>query len=128
MTAPGKPFVRAGLPLRGTAEEDAFVWSLLDGAPPDTIAELVGEALEAGRPQLAARLVGLLPEDRDDPDFERARAAARFVVQGADADPSDLDSAWRFLRERRETWRSRVPSDPWWPRSLLDPFSRRRRR
>ena len=128
MTAPGKPFVRAGLPPRGAAEEDAFVWSLVDGAPPDSIAELVAEALAAGRPQLAARLVGLLGDELQDPELERARAAARFVVQGAGADPAELAWAWRRLLERRLTWRSRVSSDRWGSRNPLDPFPPTRRR
>lgn len=125
MTAPGKPFVRTALPARDTAEEDAFVWSLLDGSP-DEIVHLVGEAIDAGRPQLAARLVGLLPDELEDPDLNRARAAARFVVQGADADWSELDTAWRRARERRLIWRTRLPTDPW-SRNPLDPFSRSRR-
>jgi hypothetical protein len=124
MAAPGKPFVCTGLPPRGAAEEDAFVWHLLDGAPPEVVADLVGQALEAHRPQLAARLVGLLGDDLQDPDLERARAAARFVVQGAEADPSELELAWRRLRERRLTWRSRLWSDP----NPLDPFPPARRR
>src|SRR6185369_1720278 len=66
MTAPGKPFVRPVLPPRGADEEDAFVWGLLADARPDDVAALVSEALQAGRPQLAARLVGLLPEDVQD--------------------------------------------------------------
>jgi hypothetical protein len=128
MTAPGKPYVRTGLPPRGVAEEDAFVWGLLDAAPPEAVADLVGEALEAGRPQLAARLVGLLPDDLQDPDLDRARAAARFVVQSADADSSELDSAWRRLCERRLIWRSRLSSDRWGARNPLDPFPPTRRR
>jgi hypothetical protein len=128
MTAPGKPFVRPVLPPRGAAEEDAFVWGLLADARPDDVAALVGEALEAGRPQLAARLVGLLPEDVQDPDLDRGRAAARLVVQGAEAPgDSELDSAWRWLRERRLSWRSRI-SEPWIQRNPLDPFPPRWRR
>ena len=122
MTAPGKPSVRTGLPPRGAHEEDAFVWSLLDGAPPDGVAELVGEALAAGRPQLAARLVGLLPDELQDADLERARAAARFLVQDSTADSSELDAAWRRFLERRLTWRSRLSSDRWGSQNPLDPF------
>lgn len=128
MTAPGKPFVRPGLPPRGAAEEDAFVWGLLhEDAPPDDVAALVGDALEAGRPLLAARLVGLLSDDLHDPDLDRARAAARLVVQGAEPPAgSELDAAWRRLRERRLTWRSRL-TEPWSPRNPLDPPTWRRR-
>ena len=128
MTAPGKPFVRPDLPPRGAAEEDAFVWGLLEDAPNDDIAALVGDALEAGRPQLAARLVGLLSEDMEDPDLDRARAAARLVVQGAGTPAgSELDAAWRRRRERRLTWRSRL-TEPWSRANPLDPFPPRWRR
>jgi hypothetical protein len=128
MTAPGKPFVRPDLPPRGAAEEDAFVWGLLPDAPPEDVAALVGDALDAGRPQLAARLVGLLADDLQDPDLDRARAAARLVVQGAEGPAgSELDLAWRRLRERRLTWRSRL-TEPWHPKNPLDPFPPRWRR
>ena len=128
MTAPEKPFVRPDLPPRGAAEEDAFVWRLAQDAPPEDVAALVGDALEAGRPQLAARLVGLLSDELQDPDLDRARAAARLVVQGAEAlADSELDIAWRRLRERRLTWRSRL-TEPWSPNDPLDPFPSRWRR
>jgi hypothetical protein len=127
MTAPGTPFVRRALPSRDLAEEDAFVWALLDGLDPDEVARWVGEALDAGRPQLAARLVGLLPDDVANPDLDRARAAARLVVQAEEADPSELEAAWRRLRDRRRTWRSRLVPDPW-STNPLDPFPRSRRR
>jgi hypothetical protein len=129
MTAPGTPFVRPCLPPRGAAEEDAFVWGLLqDDAPPDDVAALVSDALDAGRPQLAARLVGLLSDDLHDPDLDRARAAARLIVQGTEPPPgSDLDAAWRRLRERRMTWRARL-TEPWIRTNPLDPFPPRWRR
>jgi hypothetical protein len=127
MAAPGKPFVRPALPPPGAAEEDAFVWGL-DDAPPDDVAALVGMALDAGRPQLAARLVGLLPDDLHDPDLDRARAAARLLLQGADApDAPELDAVWRRLRARRRTWHSRL-TDPWSRGNPLDPFPPRWRR
>ena len=121
--------MRPGLPPRGAAEEDAFVWGLLhDNAPPDDVAALVGDALGAGRPQLAARLVGLLSDELQDPDLDRARAAARLIVQSADAMAGpELDAAWRRLRERRLTWRSRL-TEPWRPGNPLDPFPPRWRR
>lgn len=50
-------------------------------AEPDELATAVREAVRAGRPQLAARLVGLLGEGAvaDDPVLERARRAARLL-------------------------------------------------
>ncbi len=112
---PGIPFQprRPGsagppLPERGRAAEDTFVAALADSGDVEALIDRIGEALEARRPQLAARLVGLLPEDLDpEPGspLEAARRAARFLLLDPGAERargwSELEDAWAELRQKR---------------------------
>ena len=70
------------LPSRAREAEDAYVDGLRD-ASGDEVRSAVIDALGAGRVQLAARLVGLLPDDGD-PDLDKARRAARFLLTKRD--------------------------------------------
>lgn len=95
------------LPKRTTAEEDAFVRSFYDDADSALLVTAVEEALAAGRPRLAARLVGLLetPEGEEiSPTLARAKQAARFLVIAPESN-SDLieafDEAWDSARRKK---------------------------
>ena len=70
------------LPSRSTDAEDSFVATLRDADPAVVITAAIAAA-DAGRPLLAARLVGLVAEGTegaDAPQLERARRAARFLL------------------------------------------------
>ncbi len=72
----------AALPPRDPAAEDQFVaaWRDAEPADEDLLDAIVG-ALDAGRPRLGARLVGLLPPQDDEPPvIARARRAARLLL------------------------------------------------
>ena len=93
------------LPDRGRAAEDAFLAAAVD-ADVEELAEWVGEAIEARRPMLAARLVGLIPEGVDlGADLEPARRAARFLLVDAEGERqegwSELEDAWAIVRAKR---------------------------
>ena len=68
------------LPDREQMAEDAWVHALYE-VNADRLVEAIRETIEAGRPRLAARVVGLLTEGvaDDDPLVERARKAAAFL-------------------------------------------------
>lgn len=121
------------LPARAERDEDDFVaaWTAL----PDTdgLHDVIDEALQQGRVALAARLVGLLPEEQDDPALARARRAARFVVHHRlgpeDASWSELEDAWREVRRdrmRRARLRQRAVVDG--REGRIGRLDRRRRR
>lgn len=92
------------LPERSHEAEDAFVARFRDGQDEAGLEEAIAAAVEARRPLLAARLVGLL-DDEAGPELERAcRAAALVLHQGLgpeDVSWSALDDALRELRDRR---------------------------
>ena len=89
-----------GLPSRSREAEDAYVAELRDAAG-DEVRSAVMDALGDGRVQLAARLVGLLPEDGD-PDLEKARRAARFLLTQRDpVVEEELSVLMARLHERR---------------------------
>ena len=96
--------VETALPARTPDAEDAFVAAWQAADDPEPLAAVISEALAARRPQLAARLVTLLPDDGDDPahpTLDRARAAARLLLV-ATPDPqaaADLDAAWQGARD-----------------------------
>ena len=102
------------LPPRSRSEEDAFVASWAATEDIDSLVEIISEAIDDKRPLLAARLVGLLDEqvEIDDPEVERARDAARFVLhRGEDAADHmfrQLEEAWDEVRRNRRIWRVRV--------------------
>lgn len=110
------------LPGRSPELEDTFLRGL-EGADDARLAALVREALAAGRPGLAGRLVGMLGADLDDdPAIERARRAARLLcIERPEvvAFP-ELEELLEELRQRRMA-RSRARHR----RTLVeaDPFS-----
>ncbi|MEC7948122.1 MAG: hypothetical protein VX265_11185 [Myxococcota bacterium] len=69
------------LPERSLPAEDAWLAALCD-TPARCLVEHAHACLDAGRPSLAARVVGLLPPDHAaaNPGLERARAAARLLL------------------------------------------------
>jgi hypothetical protein len=99
------------LPERSTEAEDVFLRELAD-ADSSLVQEALSEALDARRPHLAARLVGLL-DDEDlemlDPDERaRARRAARMILMESSHDPNawyyeaqELADLWERTRRRR---------------------------
>jgi hypothetical protein len=69
---------------------------------------LVRAALEAGRPRLAGRLVGLLPPDwGEDEDLARASRAARLILLEPAAQVDELAEELRLLFEIRRRQRMR---------------------
>ena len=89
------------LPPRGQHDEDAWIQALQD-ADDDHVAACVRAAVRAGRPGLAARAVGLLSDDVDDPDILRAQSAARLLcLTPPKAQWVELDDALTALRKRR---------------------------
>ncbi len=95
------------LPERDHAAEDAFVRAFVAQGDAADLLEVIEEAMSARRPRLAARLVGLLPDEVDDPEglVDAARRAARFLLlDGQDAPDrawSALEDAWAALRRQR---------------------------
>lgn len=96
------------LPDRGRAAEDAFVARWADGSDPEALLEVIEEAMADRRPQLAARLVSLLPDGTDTDEHEAveaARRAAKFLLldteERSDRAWSALEDAWSRLRRRR---------------------------
>ena len=70
----------SALPPPTPEAEDRFVQGISSESP-EVVAACVRAALAAGRPALAARVVGLLTEDGpSDPDLDKARRAARFLL------------------------------------------------
>ena len=94
------------LPDRTIEAEDAFVRQWVETGQTDALEAVIGEAVDAGRPRLACRLVGLLPErPGEDEAVARARRAARLLLlRGEDAPERDFDGivdAWLDVRRRR---------------------------
>jgi len=96
------------LPARTRPAEDAYVSEWLEVDDPDLIAEAVEVAMSAGRPQLAARLVGLLGDKayvEPGSDLERAQKAASLFLMAPEAPEdrswSDFEDAWSRVRSRR---------------------------
>lgn len=92
------------LPGRSQAEEDAFVARFRD-ADDDGLMQAVVSAVEARRVSLAARLVGLLEDDVDNPAIARARAAAELMLHpgltAADVSWCAMDDVIREIRRSR---------------------------
>ncbi len=134
--SPGpEPSIPPSLPPPDRGAEDAFLdqWQTSDDL--DGLAACVSAALEAGRPQLAGRLVGLLEgrvEIEPGPALERARNAARLLVvarpEAVAALAEDLDRAWLEARRAHLRWvrsRLRARSEKS-SRVFMDPGPRRR--
>lgn len=96
------------LPPPDRAAEDSFLRACEQRDDLDAIAALVGAALDARRPQLAARLVGLLDQEVEvtpGSALDRARRAARLLML-APSEPElswveELDEAWQLARQAR---------------------------
>ena len=100
------------LPARTPAAEDAFVAAWQAADDPEPLAAVISAALADRRPQFAARLVSLLPDDGSDdapPALRRARAAARLLLVATPSPhaAADLDAAWQGARD---AWMKRARS------------------
>lgn len=80
----------------------------LESDDTDALIEAISAAMDARRPRLAARLVGMLDEHVEiEPGspLERARGAARLFLlakpTAEDNSWSELDDAWKALRKAR---------------------------
>lgn len=109
------------LPPPNPAQEDAFLDALRQAEHEEVLAA-VEEAMRAGRPQLAARIVGLLPRSMaaDQPAVARARKAARMflmasldrrgpIIAELEAAVADLKADW--VQRARARQRAQV-KDP----------------
>ncbi len=95
-----------GLPGRSRAEEDAWVLAL-DDEDPEALSNAAEAAMDAGRPLLAARVVGLLDERFElEPGsaLERAARAARLLVH----DRLSAHEVQPFVDAFEDAWRSLV--------------------
>ena len=95
------------LPERTAVAEDAFVAELSENDDLDVLEDAVTAALDARRPQLAARLVGLLDgriDIEEGSPLDRASKAAKLLLfnkpSPADNSWSALDDAWREVRKK----------------------------
>lgn len=94
------------LPSRQREEEDAFLASWRDSDDTDGLIEAISDAIEARRPQLAARLVGLLDghvEVEEGSPVAAARRAAQMLMLPT-AKPDDfvsLQASWMMARKLR---------------------------
>jgi len=95
------------LPERSSKAEDGFVRTWTVSEDTDGLIEAIQAAMDAKRPQLAARLVGLLSEHIDIPEgsaLARAQAAAKLLLfdnTTRDAAFDDFVSAWRAARRSK---------------------------
>ena len=112
------------LPTRDRISEEAFLRSLLPDPQEDTITELVEQAMQEKRIQLAAQLVQLLPtRDNESSTLVHARKAAQFLlVHGEDYSEENLFDAWIEYTQRKKM---KVKRQRMRPKS---PFHRRRPR
>ncbi|MEE2751561.1 MAG: hypothetical protein VX519_09015 [Myxococcota bacterium] len=99
------------LPSRRPVEEDAWVETLME-CELDRVEEAVRVALAGGRPRLAGRVVGLLPETvvARDPELQRAQNAAGLLMveRGEQLDALTAELTELFdLRRRRHMRRAR---------------------
>ena len=103
----------AVLPSRDRLQEDRFVaaWRLAADEEGALLVNMVTAAVEARRPMLAARLVGLL-DDGDEaggPAVQRARSAARLLLRTPDrVDPVVLEEFMASWRRSRKVYMDRI--------------------
>jgi len=107
------PVDRTVLPARDRLSEDRFVaaWRLASEDDGPLLVDLVTAAVDARRPMLAARLVGLLGDDEaaEEPAVVRARAAARLLLRTPDrVDPEVLEDFMAAWRRGRKVYMDRV--------------------
>jgi hypothetical protein len=111
------------LPTRDRESEEKFLRSLMPHPQENTIIELIEQAIQERRIQLAAQLVRLLPPQEEESDvITQARKAARFILLHHDDQEEDLYDTWMNYtqRKKRKTKKQRMR-----PKS---PFHRRRPR
>jgi hypothetical protein len=95
------------LPGRDSGEEDRWVQAQ-GSVEPELLEALVRAALEAGRPRLAGRLVGLLPPDwGEDEELARASRAAGLILLEPAAQVDVFAEELRVLFENRRRQRMR---------------------
>lgn len=110
------------LPEPDLGSESAFVDGLAQAHDSDLVIEAIDAALAAKRPKLAAKLVGLVPDDDSEPSVVAARRAAGLVLlraPGPDEAIDELELAWALLRRRM---RARIRNR--WLRSDTGRFDR----
>lgn len=112
------------LPKRDRASEEAFLRSLQPHPQENTIVELVEQAIQDRRVQLAARLVQLIPPREDEPyALAHARKAASFLLVHGDGESEEqLYDSWVRYTQRKKM---NVKKQRMRPKS---PFHRRRPR
>ena len=112
------------LPTRDRVSEEAFLRSLQPDPQESTITELVEQAMQERRIQLAAQLVQLLPiRDHESPTLEHARKAAQFLlIHGEEDSEEHLFDAWIEYTQRKNMKAKRQRMRP------KSPFHRRRPR
>ena len=112
------------LPTRDRASEEAFLRSLQPHPQEATIIELVEQAVQEKRIQLAARLVQLIPPHDDEPSIlSHARKAAQFLLlHSNDRSEEELYDSWMRYTQRKKM---KVKKQKMRPKS---PFHRRRPR
>ena len=112
------------LPTRDRASEEAFLRSLQPHPQENTIIELVEQAIQEKRVQLAARLVQLIsPRENESPTLTHARKAARFLLLcDSDESEEELYDSWIRYTQRKKM---NVKKQRMRPKS---PFHRRRPR
>ena len=98
------------LPDRSIEAEDAFLQEMAT-ASPDSVQDAISAALEHRRPQLAARLVGLLEDDPldglDPEERKRARTVTHLLLHERREDPN----AWFYeAQELAELWARARPT------------------
>ncbi len=98
------------LPGRLDADEDAFVNTMVGDAETDTLIQAIQASMDARRPRLAARLVGLLGDHVEiEPGsaLDRAQRAAQLFLHDRETPEarswSALEDAWSQVRARRMT-------------------------
>ena len=111
------------LPTRDRASEEAFLRSLQPHPQESTIIELVEQAIQEKRVQLAAQLVQLIaPHENESSILTHARKAAQFLLlHGDDAQEQFYDS-WMEYTQRKKMKAKKQRMRP------KSPFQRRRPR
>lgn len=94
------------LPERNKQSEDTFLAQWRDSDDTDGLIEVITAAIESRRPQLAARLVGLLGEhievETGSPIDQARRAARMLMLPSAKAEVFvELQAAWILARRMR---------------------------
>jgi len=110
------------LPGVDPADEDAFIRKWMDSSDLDGLVSAISDAVEARRPQLAARLVGLLDDSFEiEPGSPLARAqrAAQFLLLQPQSQAKEIafEDAWieakrHRIRKIKKRMRNRLMGRP----------------